>query len=73
MKLLILYCIASLASMCSFAQQISVSFTNASFREAVRQIEKQSSYTFVYTSEQEQKIPAITIQKDSINVSDLLK
>ncbi|MCG2615540.1 SusC/RagA family TonB-linked outer membrane protein [Terrimonas sp. NA20] len=72
MKLFILYCIASLANACVYAQRISVSFKNASFREVIRQIEKQSSYTFVYTSEQLQRIPNTSIRKHKMDIRDLL-
>ncbi|MET0462021.1 MAG: SusC/RagA family TonB-linked outer membrane protein [Chitinophagaceae bacterium] len=72
MKLLILYCIASLAVMCARAQKVNVHFKNTSFREVIRQIEKQSPYTFVYTSEQIQKIPNANINADSLGIRELI-
>jgi TonB-linked SusC/RagA family outer membrane protein len=72
MKLLILYCIASVANTCVYSQQISVSFKNTPFREVISHIEKETHYTFVYTSRQIQKIPNSNISKDSISIDELL-
>lgn len=61
MKLLILSFTAWLACHCACAQQIRLSLTNAPFRQFLKQIEQQTDYSFIYTKEQLQYLPPVSL------------
>lgn len=72
MKRLILLCTAMLAGMDSFEQRISVSLTESSFRNFIREVEKQTPFYFIYTTEQLSKIPSVSVHASGIELFELL-
>jgi len=71
MKLLILSFTAWLASHCAGAQEVRLSLTNAPFRKLLNQIEQQTGYSFIYTKEQLQYLPSVSlnvVKKDMFEV-----
>jgi TonB-dependent starch-binding outer membrane protein SusC len=68
MKLLILYCIASLASVSACAQRIGIPPGKLSLRNLISLTQKQTAYSFVYASSQLKSIPDRYFTKDSIDL-----
>lgn len=72
MKLLILSLTAWLASYCACAQQVRLSLTHAPFRQLLKQLEQQTDYSFIYTKEQLQHLPAVTLNVTSKDIFAVL-
>lgn len=67
-----MFCITTLMCTVVRAQRISVFFKQGSFRQFMTEVEKQTGFTFVYTSEQVKRIPDISSRDDSIDLFRLL-
>lgn len=71
MRLLILCAVMLLTGMQARSQRIRLSLNNASFKELFTIAEQQTRFSFIYTSEQLQLLPPITID-DSVDLFSLL-
>lgn len=60
------------ASASSFAQQITLSKTNAKLENVLAELEKQTGYNFIYNSSMINKAGAITLTVKNANLNDVL-
>lgn len=73
MRLLILCAAVAITGIQVRAQRIHLSLNKATFKELLSKIEQQTKFSFIYTTEQLQLLPEITVSSDSIDVISFLE
>ena len=75
MKLVIILCLTSLlhVNASSYAQKISLSFKNAPMEKALREIQKQVKYSFLYNTQMLKSAKPVNINVSNSSLEEVLK